>query len=735
MIFVEEIKPMKKFFTAIIFFVITNTVFAFGDTLDIPIFRKTRHEDIRKEQKLCEKLFGKADDDINNQLKEILNRKPNEWRQWIEKGDSLMPTNNDKVKYLRLVSDALVYFRISVKEKSITTAELQTYLDAFEKAMKAKVENKSIVTFVETQSYGIAKNLKLLLANDADKKVLEPILYLKYIALYPNRILATIEPFVDEPYADSLVILASKNNLVKLYNYAGSKSSPVGKLIHRSNDKLVKQVAQISQIDNPLLYFPFLDDIISGKQNIDSIKKNVGNGAETYDSIGYYKLLVKTAIDYSKRLNNNDTALAYFGSNGLLSTLRNKAIEHFVKRINDLHESPTNIRMKAIQPLATSDLYYMMVMCDDVIFTSSYRHSFTRLLQLMGKKPRGDSLLMSVNADHFRKFIKMAANYNQLDTFLKTMPTEAAENVMYKFVRGLENSPLEDAVDVADSYSSITNKKLQESIFKNISDNENEVVQVVNKKGIIIYGLLKTIFKSLTDTTVDLTKEFGIPPIFNVANKYLQNENGKIIEQVFFYGDKDGKAFYPRFRASFSTKEWKVVDKPEWMEATAIKGNVIMYANKALDNDTNLDDSAQIHLLKYFDELKIKPMIVVHRGHSYWLPRTMDRMPGDAKIVLLGSCGGYQNLSKILELNPDAHIISTKEIGTGNINGPIFTYMNQTFNKGEDLGWIKMWKALSLTFGKSASKDERNGWESYVPPYKNLGAIFLKAYNIKAYED
>ena len=736
MIFVEEIFTMKKLLSTVLLFAIANTVFAFGDTCCIPVGRKSRHDDIRKEQKNCEKLFGKAEDDITNQLKEILNRKPNEWRQWIEASDALMPTNNDKVKYLRYVADALAYFRISVKEKSIPANDLQNYFDAFEKSLKAKAQNKTIVPIAETQTYGIAKNLKVLLASDSDKKALEPILYLKYIGIYPDRILTSIEPFVNEPFADSLVIVASKSNLVKLYNYAGAKNSPVGKLIHRSNDKLIKQVAQLSQMDNPLLYYPFLDDIISEKQPIDSIKKYVGNGAETYDSIGYYKLLVKTAINYSKRLANGDTALAYYGSNGLMFTLRNKAVEHFVKHINELHEvSNLNVRMKAIQPLGVNELYYMMVMCDDVIYTSSYNHSFTRLLQIMGKKPRTDSLLNGVNFDHFRKFIKMAANYNKLDTFLKLMPSEAAENVMYKFVRGLENEPLEDAVDVADSYSSITDKKLQASIFKNISDNESELVQIVNKKGIIIYGLLKTVFKSLTDSTVDLTKEFGIPPIFNVANKYVQNENGKIIEQVFFYGDPDGKAFYPRFRASFSAKEWKVVDKPEWMEATAIKGNVIVYANKALDNDTNLDDTAQIHLLKYFDEQKIKPMIVVHRGHSYWLSRTMDRMPGDAKIVLLGSCGGYQNLNKILELNPDAHIISTKEIGTGDINGPILTYINQSFNKGDDLGWIKMWKSLSQTFAKDGNKAIKNSWESYIVPYKNLGAIFLKAYNIKAYEN
>jgi hypothetical protein len=303
--------------------------------------------------------------------------------------------------------------------------------------------------------------------------------------------------------------------------------------------------------------------------------------------------------------------------------------------------------------------------------------------------------------------------------------------LMKAFVANLDKNNLEDAVDVADSYSSITNKKLQQSMLQNVSNNEAAAIADNNTKGKVIYGLLKTIFLSANDSTVNLTKEIGIPPIFEVANKYMQDGKAAIVEQVFFYGDKDGKTFYPPFRNSFSPAEWKVTEKKEWMEAVSIKGNVTVYANKPLDNDANLDDTAQVHLGIFLKEKGITPSLIVHRGHSYWLQRTMDRMPGDAKIVLLGSCGGYQNLNKILEINPDAHIISTKEIGAGDINKPILTYMNQVFTSGADLSWRNMWQSLSKTFSKDANKSLRDSWESYIPPYKNLGAIFLKAYTIK----
>jgi hypothetical protein len=338
-----------------------------------------------------------------------------------------------------------------------------------------------------------------------------------------------------------------------------------------------------------------------------------------------------------------------------------------------------------------------------------------------------------VNFDHFKKFIKMAANYNKLDTFLKTMPAARAELIMNNFVANLDKTGnLEDAVDVADSYSSLANKGLQESMLRNVIANEEKAQAENNRKGIVIYGLLKTLFKSFDDNgTSDISSEIGIPSIYEVPNKYLQDEKGRIVQQVFWYGDEDGKNFYPQFKNSFSPKEWKITEKKEWMEAVSVKGNVYIFANRPLNNDANLDDSAQIHLAAYMESIGMKPAVTVHRGHSYWLPRTLDRMAGDAKIVVLGSCGGYQNLNKILEICPDAHIISTKEIGAGDINRPILNYMNQTLASGANLSWKAMWQSLDKVFSADQSKAVRDSWDDYIPPYKNLGAIFLKAYSKK----
>lgn len=732
---------MKQILLLFTFFTGSIAAFAQEDTMKVDFQRALFHDKIVKEQKLADKSDGKQDgilhvssnDEINLQMTDVLFRRVNAIRYWVETNSNIK-TNNEKIRYLGYIEDMLRNFRISWRNRSFNPLVFPELVNNFDDIIKANLDGRSIVPYISSASYEIARINGPVFEGNKDFKEVQNVIYLKFCALHPDKILETIRPFANESFADSLVIIASKNNPVQLYSYAQNKSSVEGKLIHNSTNPMVMAVTKLSQTRNALFYFPFLDDILSGKQKIDDIQKLVGDGEKGYDSVGYYKLLVKTEIDYFRRLSAPvpDTPIAMFGANGLHDMLKRKALEHFITPINALHDlSNINVRMKAIDPLAPVDLYYMIVMGENDLYTSSYKHSFNRLLQRMGSKPRGDSLLLSVNFDYFKKFIKMSANYNKLDTFLGLMPAANSETLMRAFVANLDKGEnLEDAVDVADSYSSITNKKLQASILNYVQENESRSISESNARGKVIYGLLKTIFLSADSTNkVDLTTAFGIPSIYEISNKEMQDEKGRIVQQVFFYGDEDGKAFFPPFVNSFPAKDWQITSKKEWVEIKSKKGNVLVFANKPLNYDENLDDSAQVHLGNYLRSQDMKPSVVVHRGHSYWLKGTIDRMPDNAKIVVLGSCGGYQNLNEILEIAPDAHIISTKEIGAGDINRPILNYLNQRFLTGDKLSWKTMWGSLTKLFSTDPNKMIRESWDDYIPPYKNLGAIFIKAYH------
>ena len=96
-------------------------------------------------------------------------------------------------------------------------------------------------------------------------------------------------------------------------------------------------------------------------------------------------------------------------------------------------------------------------------------------------------------------------------------------------------------------------------------------------------------------------------------------------------------------------------------------------------------------------------------------------MSTSSKVVFMGSCGGFHLIDHILQKSSDAHIIASKQIGKTAINKPFFLLLTEKLRNGKNIDWIPFWKEF-----KSSAKVE--GFEDYIPPYKNLGAIFIKAY-------
>jgi hypothetical protein len=379
--------------------------------------------------------------------------------------------------------------------------------------------------------------------------------------------------------------------------------------------------------------------------------------------------------------------------------------------------------------LNAEELYYLAVLTDGLIYTSSYTKG---VYPLMMKKinGKGDSLLMRLNFDHYRKFISQAAAYNTLGDFLSSFPNHTdADDLMRAFVSKLEKADgLEDGVDVADSYASIveTLKPRAAEMLKNVQFNYERNVLENNPKGTAIYNILNKLFLSADSTnTIDLTKELGIPPVYTVPYSSLANDSGRVVAQVFFYGDKDGKGIYNGFQKMFSTANWKIDrSNPQWIVIKSIKGKpVSIYANAALPEETGEDEKAQKALCAYLEKNKLFPTITIHRGHSYFANSTIELMAPSSKIVFMGSCGGFHLIDSILHKSEDAHIIASKQIGKTSINKPFFELLTEKLRNGNNIDWLPFWKEFKTKAGTE-------GFEDYIPPYKNLGAIFIKAYKI-----
>ncbi|MCZ2458681.1 MAG: hypothetical protein LC128_03550 [Chitinophagales bacterium] len=696
----------------------------------VPVFRhQLFHDEVIKEQNSILNYDGKKDgrltlssnDEINYLLTYSVKWKVASILYNIEKDSTL--ADQKKVLYIRRTATLLSNLQKSWKAGQANPMNLPAVLDAYEESIKLDEKGINAADYFARLPYEIGNSVfrSGAFENNPGAKDIKNILLRKYCALYPRQTFKVLTENPDVPFADSLIKVASKKYPDLLYDYAQA-GNKLGHIISNiKDDPFVMAVVRMAKNKSGRLYYPFLGNIITGKISFDDID------AVKNDSIAYYRLLVKTRMDYVSRAINKDTA---YGFRELGKMLETKATDVFVNTINGLHEvDDPNIRFKIIQPLTAEELYYLAVYTDGIIYTSSFVNGVYPLMMKRINK-RGDSLLLSVRFDKYRKFIKMAAGYNTLGNFLASFPGhDDATVLMRAFVSGLENSSgLEDGVDVADSYASIaeTMKPVAGEMLRNVKMNYERNKSANNKRGMVMYDLLYKLFLSADSTNkIDLSKEFGIPPIYDVPYKLLANDSGRVVMEVFFYGDKDGQNIFEGFKKMFNPAVWRIDNSnSEWIRIYSLKGRpVSIFANRPLPEEAGEDEKAQRDLTEYLEKNKLDPTVTIHRGHSYYAESTIDQMFPSSKIVFLGSCGGYHLIDDVLKKAPDAHIIASKQIGKTAINRPFFDLLMETVRNGKDIEWIPFWQDLE-------KRVKVEGFEDYIPPYKNLGALFIKAYRI-----
>jgi hypothetical protein len=697
--------------------------------------RELNHEQIAVEQRaickadgVADSLFAPTGDAVLNQrITYSLLHEINRIRFKIETDATL--DHRLKVNYLFGLQSLLGYFRANLYPPSglgVNPAYLPLIVANYETCFKTDLRGESIAPIIVALPYDAGNTIlaaRIFESNSGYAAAKENLL-LKYCTLFPNKTFVTLQQYPNVSFADSILKVVARTYPRQFYDYAAASDQLGQRIRSIKDDPFVQLVAQMAGSRSGQQYFPFVDNILRGRVSVEQIDQVKD------DTLAYYRLLVSTQMDYVDRALQGDTALEY---RALSRRLEDKARANFVTVINGLHnEKDLAVRFRIIQPLSAAELYYLAVSSDGTIYTSSFVRGVYPLM--MNKiAGRGDSLLMQVRFDKYRKFIKMAAAFNTLDQFLasfgKAAPgKEDPANILMKaFVKNLEKTEgLEDGADVADSYASIaeTLQPVARRMLENIEQNYREAVAKQSAKGIIIYRILQNLFWSAdTARKVDLTKELGIPPVYQVPFRDLSNDSGRVVVQLFIYGDKDGIGVFPGLINMFSGQNWKIDQSSKyWVAVHSARGKkVSLYMNRPLPEETNEDAKAQEELNTFLSQQGLMPRVTINRGHSYNAPYTIAQMSPASKIVFMGSCGGYNMIHDILEKAPDAHIIGTKQIADAPVNNPFLRLLMEKLRNGADIEWIGFWRELD---GMVTDKI----FEDYVPPHKNLGALFIKAY-------
>lgn len=527
----------------------------------------------------------------------------------------------------------------------------------------------------------------------------------------PKLFLTNYSTFVNNSLKEKLLANIAKNNPILIKRYLGSNNGIRNAIINSKSDTLTLINTIYKQASSLSNAFYLMQEIIDNKitvQQADSIGKK-----DNY--------LFKALINISK----GENPIAKTAVNDKLSYLSTLIIRP-INASYEQHESST--RFKPLEKYNATELYTLMIYSEEEIFTSTFEGTYNLFLKkLESEKIDGYTFLQEMNFNEFRTFIKMCAGYGRLGSFLNTMSAYNKEMLIEKFLH-LQNTSnlLKDAVSIADALGSINNEKLQEFIEKELLNNYTETE---NKDTKLAYGLLVNLYapkaSKLKKEYDDIAKNYEIPSLNGIDSIALFGKDGTHTQVHLFYDDEDGITSFATFLQTFPAKNWNIEDRNTYVKISNKTGNkVVVYANKAKYEKEGMKAIDEL-LLKEHTEVEM----LVHRGHSFYVNTSLEKLREETKIVLLGSCGGYHQILNILEKAPDAQIIATKQVGSYTVNNPLVLDIAEWIRQGKNIEWEVFWKQFSNTIQAGYAKEKLN---EYIPPHKNLGAAFIKAY--KAYQ-
>ncbi|MEO7922070.1 MAG: hypothetical protein ABIR30_00170 [Chitinophagaceae bacterium] len=550
--------------------------------------------------------------------------------------------------------------------------------------------------------------------------LLDDVAVYKRVASSPEFILQFLESKPDFRFADSLLSAAAAHDPLKLVYYLKKDRSRLAARIRSSSNIYLRQITLLADDKNAAELLPFVKQLAESTITTDTVIET------RTDALRYFQLMINTLEGQQPR-----EPVSVF-EEPLRSGIRQKAFSFYVNEVNSLHDATEAVRFAAVKNLRIQDIYYIITTCGDELYTSSYLGLYKRLMERFIDQPV-DSLFDMVKFDHFRVFIRLAANYNVLIDFLGRLSPEKREEILNRFITGIEkdeNIALEGAMDIADCFSAIgADSVITGQVEEVLESNLGRCKTDHQFLGIRLYGILSDMLRLVKQ------KE-GLDAMWALLGDYdqlkresLVNKNGEIVELVLFYGDEDGVASFGNFLRLYSdNSKWKVEKNKNWVTIRSVADpSLVVYANLPLDIKEEKDSKAQDSLFAYLKESSLEPVVLVHRGHSYHLDKTLNRLTASVRLAILGSCGGYNRTISIAAINPEVQVIGSKKMGSKSINDPLIDMINRTLYSKKDISWPEIWKKLADRF----SKDENtlSLFNEYFPPSDNLGLFVLKLFN------
>lgn len=522
----------------------------------------------------------------------------------------------------------------------------------------------------------------------------------------PDEMFKKIEQYKNKRYSLALLEECAINAPVSVKRYLYNPNHPVNYILGYSQNEVVKKIMEINpQLgyhSKPLL---LLDDIVNGKTTVkDAITIST-------DPLKLFSSVVKI-ISKPK----------YLGKYSIDHEMRDYSLR-FIREINDKIATGSNQPFYAVEAFNSQELYFLMLYGRDEVFNSTFNGLFNRFMQ---KLPNGDgsAFLKSVSNNNFRDFLSLCSNYGVLEEFLSKFTPDAKQKLLVAYISGLEKNQddLSGIVLVAEAISNLKDNQVLSVLQGSIKTEYERVKADSNQIGISIYGVLSSIISGNARVESGwykkVAQQFNVAPVSLLASSSLFTAN-VCVEQMYFYNDDDGRSSFINFMNTYKNQpNWVVEDRNNYVRIYSVTGKQV----EILANKPEYEENGISAIDAYLLERHLQPAVIVHRGHSFHTESTLEKVPASAKLIFVGSCGGFYKISMALENAPEAHIIATKQVGTKSVNDVMIFALNEIIRDGKDIVWNDFWDRMGEKLGNNQY------FRDYIPPHKNLESIFIKAY-------
>lgn len=491
------------------------------------------------------------------------------------------------------------------------------------------------------------------------------------------------------------------------------KTNPVIQdLTLRSKNETVKAVSALQDEEQTVELLPFGLAFREGRTSREAVKKLIPKPA------AYYTAFVNELLF----LYNSDDELRHNYLQMYVGDLNSVLCEHYVEPINELHEQPDAVRYKILNGISATDLYFVILGGESMFYTSSFVHVFNRFLKATEKEGL-TNFFDRIGYYGFGDFLTIVSGYGMLGKLSQQLDEEKFANTLVRYMK--KNMKASDAdrelilrgMGLSEVFNSIkSNEKLRNLLVQKI----DEIRAAEPRSNVMIhrmYNGFKDILLSLDESKLkEVEKLYEVLPMERLKNR------DTIVQAALFYDDVDGAASFANYIQLFPDTKWQKEDRGNYLVLRSRQGNaVLVYCNKP--NTKVKDNAAQNEMLQAIADANLEITTFLHRGHSYHLYKSLRKLPTSAQFVYLGSCGGYNDVSKVFHANPDAHIISTRNIGSKYVNDPIINTINAEMLANKDLDWNQLWKVFGTSITNKNAKDL---FSSYIPPNKYIGIMFIR---------